>query len=419
MKRAVATILAVLAIAASAVRADEIRPDFAIRTCAPKAFFEKVSRLFRKIYPDPKLEMQAAFALMPLGYPEFNGISRRANTVICGFDTDTENPAWVVGMKMEDDSRTAAFLKSANLAVYKRDAFSYLPINFGKKDPSPYIDRAHALLPKKSGAAFEADICAQAFDRLTQGKCADWARDIENVFLRIDEDGDCLLLRATILLKKNSPTYEQVNKVRRQKNAPEAQFLPQDAELFVISKMKGGFDGREIPAIGNALPADVSAKYGELLRHSSQAYSAAVKFGDAPKLLSVRATDAADAEPSVADGFSAGVKNGYCSLSNDGGMLAECLSKMSASESKTDFRLRRYAEDDSDLIVVLNNAAMLKTVLSKIGRELRDDAKINDSVASLDIALGKIDITVRADLDSLNHYCDFYRTLEKCRPNNK
>ena len=81
MKRAAATILAVLAIAASAVRADEIRPDFAIRTCAPKAFFEKVSRLFRKIYPDPKLEMQAAFALMPLGYPEFNGISRRANTV--------------------------------------------------------------------------------------------------------------------------------------------------------------------------------------------------------------------------------------------------------------------------------------------------------------------------------------------------
>ena len=321
--------------------------------------------------------MQTAFALMPFGYPEFNGISRRANTVVCGFDTDTENPAWVVGMKMEDDSRTAAFLKSANLAVYKRDAFSYLPINFGKKDPSPYIDRAHALLPKKSGAAFEADICAQAFDRLTQGKCADWAQDIENVFLRIDEDGDCLLLRATILLRKNSPTYEQVNKVRRQKNAR------------------------------------------ELLRHSSQAYSAAVKFGDAPKLLSVRATDAADAEPSVADGFSAGVKNGYCSLSNDGGMLAECLSKMSAAESKTDFRLQRYAEDDSDLIVVLNNAAMLKTVLSKIGRELRDDAKINDSVASLDIALGKIDITVRADLDSLNHYCDFYRTLEKCRPNNK
>ena len=419
MKKTAATILTALAIIASAVRADEIRPDFAIRTCAPKPFFEKVSRLLRKIYPDPKLEMQAAFALMPLGYPEFNGVSRSANTIVCGFDTDTENPVWVVGAKIDGDSRTAAFLKSAKLPAYKRDAFTYLPVNFGEKDPSSYIDRAHALLPKKSGAAFEADVCAEAFDRLTRGKCADWVRDVENVFLRIDEDGDCLLVRATLLLKKNSPAYCRVNKVRRLKNAPEAQFLPQDAELSVISKMKNGFDGREIPAIGNALPSDVAAKYGELLKHSSQAYAAAIKFGNAPKLLSVRKTDVSDVEIASADGFSAGVKNGFCALSNDGEMLARCLSEIASADPNADFPLRRYAEDDSDLIIVLNNAAMLKTVLSKIGRELRDDAKINYSVISADIALGKIDITARADLDSLNHYCDFYRMLEKCRLNNR
>lgn len=419
MKKYTATILTALSVFVSTLAAAEPRPDYTIRTCAPKPFFEKVSRLFRKIYPDPKLEMQAAFALMPFGYPEFNGISRKAGTVICGFKVHTENPVWVVGMKIDNDSRATEFLKSAKLETYKRDAFTYLPLNIGDDNPAPYVDCAHSLMGKKSGAAFEADLSPSIFDWLTRGKCTELANDVENIFLRIDEDGDSLIIRATIAIKKDSPTYRAVNGVRRQKKLPEAQFLPRNAEISIMSKMKNGFGGREIPAIENALPADVAVKYGELLKHSSRAYAAAIKFGDAPKLLSIRQTDVSDtAIPSV-DGFSAAAKNGFCVFSNDDKMLSQCLSEIASSDSRANFPLRQYAEDDSDLIIVLNNATMLETILSKIGRTLRGDAKINDSVISADIALGKIDITVRADLDSLNHYCDFYRTLEKCRPNNK
>ena len=72
------------------------------------------------------------------------------------------------------------------------------------------------------------------------------------------------------------------------------------------------------------------------------------------------------------------------------------------------FPLKKYALDDSDFIVVLNNKSLLKRLLAELGIKIKEYAKIENTVISADIGLGKIRLYTSIDFQILRYYCDLY-----------
>lgn len=457
MRKFAYTVFAALsfALAALADVSESAEPDFVVRTRSPKIFFVKAVELFRKIYPDPQLEMRASFALMPFGYPNFNGVSQKENTVICGFDIDSQNPVYVIGMKVDDDALINKTLTLQKLKTYKKGDFTFLPLNLGEKNPSPYVDSAHNAVLDKTRSFMEVEMNAKALRHFGKGKFSDMANDVEKAVARFDDDGEKLFLAATIILKKNSPVYKIVNSVRRQKIAKEAQFIPQDAELTIISKIKSPqeSDALQAAAVKNIFPADFARKYEALSKKNDGTFAVAVNFGSRPQMTGVGATSLTSADivnfaaenakmeiklasetvlvensifklsdvECVETSFSnlpeektfACIVNGLSVTSSNREIFADTISKIKNSQTESPYPLRKYAADDSDLIAVVNNKSVLQMLLSKLGAKIRDDIDIGNSVISADIALGKIEIFAAINIRSLNYYSDFYRTLNR------
>ena len=237
----------------------DIAPDFTLRARAPKPFFEKISSLYRRIHPDPKLEMQAAFALMPFGYPDFGGISKRENAVVCGFATETENPVYVLGFKSDGNSRMEKTLAARNIKPVKKGGYTFfsLPTDADAR----YIDAAFGEFSKVGHSLAEIDATPEAFNRLAKGAFGKYTADIESANVKIDADARTIKLCATVKLKKGSPLCNAVNEVRRVKEAEEAEFLPRDAEIFAITKAHlpdGIFDTQ---AARGVLPQRLAEKF--------------------------------------------------------------------------------------------------------------------------------------------------------------
>ena len=435
------TFLALFSLSALA----DIAPDFTLRTRAPKPFFEKISSLYRRIHPDPKLEMQAAFALMPFGYPDFGGISKRENAVVCGFATETENPVYILGFKSDGNSRMEKTLAARNIKPVKKGGYTFfsLPTDADAR----YIDAAFGEFSKVGHSLAEIDATPEAFNRLAKGAFGKYTADIESANVRIDADARTIKLCATVKLKKGSPLCKAANGVRRVKEAEEAEFLPPDAEIFAITKAHvpdGIFDTQ---AAKGVLPQRLAERIDSLRAKNAGTYAAAGYLGGAPKSLGIGATEMterellaiAESEPEVSVlGLNAknraekiggtaclatecpngstvysAVVNGLSVSSDDKNLFAEAVAKIKSPRGQT-YPLKKYARDDSDFVAVLNNNALLKSMLGKIGASL-DKAAFENTVVSADVGLGKIEITASIDIDSLNLYCDFLRLSKNGR----
>lgn len=435
------TFLALFSLSALA----DIAPDFTLRARAPKPFFEKISSLYRRIHPDPKLEMQAAFALMPFGYPDFGGISKRENAVVCGFATETENPVYVLGFKSDGNSRMEKTLAARNIKPVKKGGYTFfsLPTDADAR----YIDAAFGEFSKVGHSLAEIDATPEAFNRLAKGAFGKYTADIESANVKIDADARTIKLCATVKLKKGSPLCNAVNEVRRVKEAEEAEFLPRDAEIFAITKAHvpdGIFDTQ---AAKGVLPQRLAERIDSLRSKNAGTYAAAVYLGGTPKSLGIGATEMterellalAESEPEVSVlGLSAknraekiggtaclatecpngstvysAVVNGLSVSSDDKNLFAEAVAKIKSARGQA-YPLKKYARDDSDFVAVLNNNALLKSMLGRIGASL-DKAAFENTVISADVGLGKIEITASIDIDSLNLYCDFLRLSKNGR----
>jgi hypothetical protein len=86
----------------------------------------------------------------------------------------------------------------------------------------------------------------------------------------------------------------------------------------------------------------------------------------------------------------------------------ESIKKINARDNKKEFALQKYAFDDSDFILVLNNKSTLKRLLAELGVKIKEDIKIDDTVVSADIGLSKIKLYTSIDLQILKYYCDIY-----------
>lgn len=252
MRKFAYTVFAALsfALAALADVSESAEPGF----CRPHAFAENIFRKSRRALPKdlsrPATRNEGVVRFVPFGYPNFNGVSQKENTVICGFDIDSQNPVYVIGMKVDDDALINKTLTLQKLKTYKKGDFTFLPLNLGEKNPSPYVDSAHNAVLDKTRSFMEVEMNAKALRHFGKGKFSDMANDVEKAVARFDDDGEKLFLAATIILKKNSPAYKIVNSVRRQKIAKEAQFIPQDAELTIISKIKSPQESDALQAAG-------------------------------------------------------------------------------------------------------------------------------------------------------------------------
>lgn len=107
------------------------------------------------------------------------------------------------------------------------------------------------------------------------------------------------------------------------------------------------------------------------------------------------------------------VVNGLSVSSDDKNLFAEAVAKIKSARGQA-YPLKKYARDDSDFVAVLNNNALLKSMLGRIGASL-DKAAFENTVISADVGLGKIEITASIDIDSLNLYCDFLRLSKNGR----
>ena len=456
MKRACLTLIAfAAAYAAFAAPIPAPEADFVLRTRAPKFLFSKLAELFRKIYPDPQLEMRASLALMNFGYPDFKGISTNDCAVVCGFNTDSEKPVYVVGIKMQPDSRIAEVLQMQKLKVHTKGDFSFLPVNAEGVDAGMFIEYAHGAAIKKTTAIAEVEMAAKQFDTFTKGAFAAAVPDIESVSARLDDDASHLIVSATIRLKKGSPLYENVNGVRREKNSAEAAFISQDAEISIILK---SILPDTVKSIGkdifkSFLTPEIAAECESLLCKSRGTFAASINFARTPQILGVSALKAEEtklansvnqktAAHSAGDSISAdyaaessaltadrcacavavaslgNAKNiysaeadGYRISASDKSLLEHAAGRIKSQCQNRRFPLKKYASDDSDIVVVVNNKSIVRSLLTLLGGRLKKRADIADSVVTADIARGKIEILARIDIESLNYYGDFYRAI--------
>lgn len=82
----------------------------------------------------------------PFGYPDFGGISKRENAVVCGFATETENPVYVLGFKSDGNSRMEKTLAMRNVKPVKKGGYTFfsLPTDADAR----YIDAAFGEFSK-------------------------------------------------------------------------------------------------------------------------------------------------------------------------------------------------------------------------------------------------------------------------------
>ena len=424
----------------------DIAPDFTLRTRAPKPFFEKISSLYRRIHPDPKLEMQAAFALLPFGYPDFGGISKRENAVVCGFETATESPVYVLGFKSDGNSRIEKTLAMRNVKPVKKGGYTFFSLP--SDADARYIDATFAEFSKVGHSLAEIDASPEAFNRLTKGAFEKYANDIESTNVKIDADARTIKFCATVMLKKGSPLCNAANKVRRIKEAEEAEFLPSDAEIFAITKAHVPDEIFDTQAAKSVLPQRLAERIDSLRSKNAGTYAAAVYLGSTPKTVGIGATKmtehellaVAESEPEVSVmGLSAknraekigdtpclatvcpngstvysAVVNGFSVSADDKNLFAEAAAKIKSPRSQT-YPLKKYARDDSDFVAILNNNALVKSLLEKIGASMDGKTAFENTVVSADVAMGKIEISASIDIDSLNLYCDFLRLSKNGR----
>ena len=424
-------------------------PNVEAHIRAPRRFFSKLFSIAQSVYPNPKMQMQTSFALMPFGYPNFNGISLTENALICVYNIETE-PILTVALKLDGDSKPLLEQSLQDVCYFhKQDGFLFVVYN-AKGNEQEYIESTKKLIADKkisNLAKIKLDkIATKYFLKNNSNKCSD---DIESAVIKIDDDLSQINLSVDLRFEKNSPTDKIVNTIKRDSFAEESAFIPQDCEISAISKiiLPQNFPDMRKDFIDSILPQENADKIKNMYLKNKGTFAMGINFGSNLHITSVGETTMTQQEfielaknnskikygettkvevinnlkenggktfvesyisTIPANKTYSSIESGYAVCSTNLQSWNESINKINTFDKNQKFPLKKYALDDSDFIVVLNNKSLLKRLLAELGIKIKEDAKIENTMISADIGLGKIRLYTSIDFQILRYYCDLY-----------
>ena len=417
---------------------------------APRQFFGKLAEIVRTVYPDPKLQIQTSFALMPFGFPKFNGISPTDDALICVYNIDSETPIIATALKLEENSTTLIEQALQGVCkIAKENGYLFVVFN-ANSDSQNYIDATKKLISEKQIpqlANIKLDKIATKL--LFRNDTNKFLNDVDFSILKITDNRTQLEVSLDLHFEKNSDSEKIVNAVKRLPVATETQFIPQDSELVAISKIKLPQDFPDIrkEVIDSIFAKNDADKIKDMYIKNDGSFAMAINFGKDLQMTSVGATmnsqadllDFAKNNPSIKYNANAielvnkidkandidfvesyisltpdkknysAIENGYAVCTTNLDALQSVINKIKSHNNTENYPLCKYARDDSDFIVLLNNKSILNSLLAPTGAKIKDNANIENTIISADIGLGKIKIFTRVDLQVLKYYCDIYK----------
>ena len=427
----------------------ECVPNIEAHIQSPRRFFYKLFNIAQSIYPDPKMQMQISFALIPFGYPCFNGISQTENALICVYDIE-ENPTITVALKTEGNAKPLIEQALQGVCTFQKEN-GYLIIAYSPKgDANRYIESTKKFIADKKISNFAKikfdKVATKFLFKNNQSKIFD---DIESGILKIDNDLTRIKLSLDFYFKKNSQTEKLVNAVKRDSCAEESAFIPQDCEISAISKiiLPSNFPDLRKNVIDGIFAQDNAEKIKNMYLKNKGTFAMGINLGKNLQITSVGETTMTQQEfieiaknnsqinygpnnsltiinnikniennACVESYFSAiptqktysSIASKYAVSSTNIDDWKESIKKINAYDNQKNFSLQKYASDDSDFILVLNNKSTLKRLLAELGAKIKEDINIDNTVVSADIGLGKIRLYTSIDLQILKYYCDIY-----------
>ena len=427
----------------------ECVPNIEAHIQSPRRFFHKLFNIAQSVYPDPKMQMQISFALIPFGFPSFNGISQTENALICVYDIE-ESPTITVALKTEGNKQPLVEQALQGICTFHNQD-GYLIIAYSpQEDTTEYIQSTKKYISDKKISNFakiKFDKVATKF--LFKNNQSKFLDDIESSILKIDNDLTRIKLSLDFHFKKNSQTEKLVNAVKRDNYAEESAFIPQDCEISAISKiiLPSNFPDLRKNVIEGIFAQDNAEKIKNMYLKNKGTFAMGINLGKNLQITSVGETAMTQQEfielaknnsqinygannslaiinniknienKSCVESYIStlpsqktysSIERQYAVSSTNIRDWKESIKKINARDNKKEFTLQKYAFDDSDFILVLNNKSTLKRLLAELGVKIKEDIKIDDTVVSADIGLSKIKLYTSIDLQILKYYCDIY-----------
>ncbi len=417
-----------------------ITPNVVARFSSPAKFFGELSTIMREVYPNPKLELQASFALMPFGYPHFTGVSKKENSIVCVYGIDSQEPVIIAAFKTDGEKEPvfAKTLSGGNRKIIKDGGYIFVIHNAKDKWEKYLDDTRKKTKEKKTQKLAKIYLDSNALKYILPNADKNILSDINCATLSIYKDNSRAKISAEIELKKTSALCKKIGEIESQPNYHESEFIPQDRQITIISKV--------------ALPIDIfkfidcaQNQLSDITAQKNGTFALSANLGKPLEISSVGATkmennDILELAKKISDKNSISnetVKIGdvYCvktsttkfpkeniystihkgyavSTSNEIDMK-NILNKISNAQRNENYPLKKYTSTDCDVIAVANTKAILKYFLAPTGAKIKDDANLTDNFATLKFISNKIKIFLSIDMDSLRYFADYYRMTRK------
>ncbi len=420
-----------------------ISPNVVARFISPARFFRELSAIMREVYPNPKLELQAALSLMPFGYPNFNGISKKENLIVCVYNINTEQPVVVAALKMygEKEPVIAKTLDDKNNKIIKNDGYIFVIYN-ARNEWKKYLDvTAEKTKDKRIRKLAKIELDTHALKLALTNVDEKALNDIHRAILIIDKENSRAKISIEIEVKDESLLKKKIEKISRAKVSKEAEFIPQNGQISIISKASIPRDLLDFTNITKLKQIDIGSNLNET-------FALSANLGDPLKISSVGATKITNEEflktandiPSIKlsnsisneivtlenvkcvktsiskftnEKIYSTIFNGYSvSTSNETDMI-NILNKISNAQTNAEYPLKKYVGADCDVIAVANTKAILESFIKPTGARIKDEATLANTFATINFNADKIQIFFSIDLDSLRYFVDCHIMTQK------
>lgn len=237
-------------------------PCAIIKTCPPKKLFSKLNLALRKTYPDPKVEMAAALALAPFGYPFFEGVSKNDCAAVLYYQKDGKIFR-VAAVCADESSAISRYADRMKIPHMRADSWLILGESFPEgENIKDYWEYAVKTARQVEIADFSITLypdCDFPEDFKSFEDLLNQAESIK-VSTRISEES--INLKCKLKAEPKSPFARFFNSMPcRDRTFDESRFIPQDAAVTILTKINpasGTYGGGEIfSAQYELLPADI------------------------------------------------------------------------------------------------------------------------------------------------------------------
>ena len=427
--------------------ASSTKPSSTLLLAAPRGLFEKFTHLMRKIYPDPRLEMQMAFTLMPLGYPSFNGVSRSKPMAICEFDTSS-GPAYTIAISASPESEVSRFAHSLNPPAERTG--EYLLLQFPPNgDAKINAGRAKSAIKALSKNTDFIKIFAseQKLNDILEylnfnPEVKEFSRHIKSIALTLSPQSDFITLNIALNLKAESSILPLLSRANFQSGNEELRYINPDAAFIAFSSFctpgepvacaLGAYPAKSaLRNLANKCNSSFAASFffdGEKYTYVIISKSKAA-FGELLKLLSekppcglganAKITHTSHSEgkftyiaskpnlPDIEPTYTA-IFGGFKIEGNNLQEFLRVLKKIDSHDAPdSEFALKKYFDQSSELTFVLNNNALFTSILGRMGYSLTNE--LQHAVLRVKFSASRIDISTNVHYQTLRAFADLLR----------